>query len=272
MATSRWSMFVNRMNRSSQRLRDGTAHVLRMDGVEGPSRAPKSLLSFNTRDDINDLAVGCDADIGGTSSARLDFILDSPDDPSGKGKGKFWGEMKLGLRGNSNAQGRTMRSGYAGFRSKRRPTLFGELTDDISNHEFLALRLRVAGHPRTHNSYFVNVQTDAPVSGELWQHRLYFRNNDGSWEDIFIPFSAFALTSYGELTDSSVTMEGERIRWLGISILGGNAGVEGPFELGLDSIKAVNKEDVTLPIHHDGNDFHAGAESSDGTPWERGPR
>ena len=43
-------------------------------------------------------------------------------------------------------------------------------------------------------------------------------------------------------------MEGERIRWLGISILGGNAGVEGPFELGLDCIKAVNKEDVTMPI------------------------
>lgn len=82
-------------------------------------------------------------------------------------------------------------------------------------------------------------------------------------------------------------MEGERIRWLGISILGGNAGVEGPFELGLDSIKAVNKEDVTLPIRelhlpaltagchaedHDRYDFHAGPESSDGTPWERGPR
>ena len=89
-----------------------------MDGVEGPSRAPKTLLNFNTKEDIADLAVGCDADIGGTSSARLDFV---PDDPSvsGKGKGKFWGDMKLGLRGNTNAQSR-MRSGYAGFRSKVR--------------------------------------------------------------------------------------------------------------------------------------------------------
>jgi len=235
--------------------------VLRMDGVEGPSRTPKALINFNRGEDIANLAVGCDADIGGMSSARLDFVPDSPDDPSGKGKGKFWGDMKLGLRGN-NTQGR-MRSGYAGFRSKPRPTLFGELTDDISNHEFLALRLRVAGHPRTRNSYFVNVQTDAPVSGELWQHRLYFKKDDGAWENIFIPFSAFALTSYGELTNSSVTMEGERIRWLGISILGGNAGVEGRFELGLDYIKAVNREDVTLPIR---------PESSDDTPWQRGPR
>lgn len=64
--------------------------------------------------------------------------------------------------------------------------MFGELTDDISNHEYLALRVRAGGHPRTRNAYFVNMQTDSPVSGELWQHRLYFRKNDGSWEDIFV--------------------------------------------------------------------------------------
>ena len=50
----------------------------------------------------------------------------------------------------------------------------------------MALRLRVGGHPRTRNSYFINVQTDSPVTGELWQHRLYFRKDDGSWEDIFV--------------------------------------------------------------------------------------
>lgn len=88
-----------------------------MDGIEGPSRSPKPLIDFNTREAVVNLAVGCDADIGGTSSARLDFVPDSPDDPSGKGKGKFWGDMKLGLKGNNNAQG-SMRSGYAGFRSK----------------------------------------------------------------------------------------------------------------------------------------------------------
>ena len=34
---------------------------------------------------------------------------------------------------------------------------------------------------------------------------------------------------------------------MGISLLGGNSGAEGPFELGLDSIKAVNQEDVKPP-------------------------
>jgi NADH dehydrogenase [ubiquinone] 1 alpha subcomplex assembly factor 1 len=37
-----------------------------------------------------------------------------------------------------------------------------------------------------------------------------------------------------------------RIRTIGISILGGNSGVEGRYELGLDVIKAVNE--VSTPI------------------------
>ena len=40
----------------------------------------------------------------------------------------------------------------------------------------------------------------------------------------------------------------ERIRTIGISLLGGNSGVEGEYELGIDSIRAVNEEDVTTPI------------------------
>ena len=40
-------------------------------------------------------------------------------------------------------------------------------------------------------------------------------------------------------------MYSERARTIGISLLGGNTGVEGPYELGIDSIRAVNVEDVT---------------------------
>jgi len=36
----------------------------------------------------------------------------------------------------------------------------------------------------------------------------------------------------------------ERIRTIGISLLGGKSSVEGPYELGIDSIRAVNVEDV----------------------------
>ena len=69
-------------------------------------------------------ATGCDADMGGTSTARLD--LDESSAVAGDPKlgltpthptAKFWGEMRLGVR--SDLQDR-VRGGYAGFRSKAR--------------------------------------------------------------------------------------------------------------------------------------------------------
>ena len=36
----------------------------------------------------------------------------------------------------------------------------------------------------------------------------------------------------------------ERIRTIGVSLLGGNSGVAGPYELCIDHIRAVNIEDV----------------------------
>lgn len=38
----------------------------------------------------------------------------------------------------------------------------------------------------------------------------------------------------------------ERVRTIGISLLGGNSGISGPYELGIESIRAVNEEDVPL--------------------------
>ena len=36
----------------------------------------------------------------------------------------------------------------------------------------------------------------------------------------------------------------EKIKSVGISMLGGNSGVEGKYELGIDSIRAVNEDEV----------------------------
>lgn len=57
---------------------------------------------------------------------------------------------------------------------------------DLSAHNFLALRVRLRGSPRTRNSYFVNIQTDGYVTTDLWQHRLYFQRDDGEWEDVYV--------------------------------------------------------------------------------------
>ena len=99
--------------------------VLRMSGADEPSRAPITLFNFNTREDIEQFATGCDSDVGGTST--VNFALDeSTASPStsneklgsiGRPTAKFWGDMRLGVR--HGLEGR-IRGGYAGFRSKAR--------------------------------------------------------------------------------------------------------------------------------------------------------
>jgi hypothetical protein len=61
-----------------------------------------------------------------------------------------------------------------------------------------------------------------------------------------IPFDGFVMTKAGTINTQPVSMLRERIRSVGISLLGGNSGVEGPYELGIDEIRAVNEEDVTV--------------------------
>ncbi len=54
------------------------------------------------------------------------------------------------------------------------------------------------------------------------------------------------MTKAGTINTQPVRMLRERVRSVGISLLGGNSGVEGPYELGVDEICAVNEEDVTV--------------------------
>ena len=179
-----------------------------MQGAEAPSSIPRTLFAFNSKVDLQQFATGCDSDIGGTSTVHFD-LDESPEINASIGKSataRFWGDMRLGVRAGLEGK---LRGGYAGFRNKvchskqhgselqvmaalnpcmlqPRPTLFGNMVEDVSNHRYLALRLRVAGDPRTHNSYFANIQTDGPISTDLWQHRLYFKRHDNAWEDIFV--------------------------------------------------------------------------------------
>ncbi|KAJ8483435.1 hypothetical protein ONZ45_g14600 [Pleurotus djamor] len=223
-ATSAWSLYVNR---SAQVFRDNVAKMLLMQGADAPSRAPRTLFTFNSPLDIAQFATGSDADIGGLSTVSIDPCADqSVNKPLGKRMtAVFHGNMSLGVR--PGMEGRLKRSGYAGFRNKTRPTLFGNMTEDVSLHRYLALR------------------TDGPISTDLWQHRLYFQR-DGGWEDLYIPFDNFVLTNSGEIAETQITMYRERIRSIGISILGGNSGVQGRYELGVDEIRVVNDEDVDV--------------------------
>ncbi|CAE6466339.1 unnamed protein product [Rhizoctonia solani] len=200
------------INRTAQVLRDNTARIVRMDGVN-PDVAPRTLFSFRTAQDIQQFALGSDSDLGGNSTAHLDHHPD--------GYARFWGDMRLDV--------------------KSRPTLFGQIYDDLSLYKYLALRVKAAGEPHTRNSFFVNIQTDGPIQTDLWQHRLYFQT-DGEWEDISIPLSDFVMTNQGDLVQNQVKMMREKVRTIGISILGGKSRTQGKYELGIESIRAVNEE------------------------------
>jgi len=217
------------LNRTAQLLRDSTSRMIRMEGVN-PNTSSRTLFSFRTAAELRQYAIGSDADLGGNSTAHLDLHPD--------GYARFWGDMRLDVKAGLEGK---LRPGYAGFRNKTRPTLFGQVYDDLSLHKYLALRVRAGGDPQTRNSYFVNIQTDGPVQTDLWQHRLYFES-EGQWEDIMIPLSDFVVTNQGDLVQHQVKMMREKVRTIGVSILGGKSKVQGRYELGIESIRAVNEE------------------------------
>lgn len=88
-----------------------------MKGTDAPSRAPKTLFTFNNAEDIQKFATGCDGDIGGLSTVNL-TVEERPEINQSIGKpatGLFWGEMRLKVKPGMEKK---IRGGYAGFRNK----------------------------------------------------------------------------------------------------------------------------------------------------------
>lgn len=172
---------------------------------------------------LSNFATGSDSDIGGLSQCRLGLDESS--------RGRFYGTLSSQVpRG-----GKMEKSGYAGFRNRNRPTLFGNQCWDTTVHPYLALRvrnrlakkpvasaessekadnagagsrLRAALHASDPSGpaasravhalglgrkelpgpkFFVNVQTDGPVTSDLFQHRLYLDESKGSdWQTVVV--------------------------------------------------------------------------------------
>jgi len=248
------------IRRSIQKLADETSAVISMRGAAAPTRAPKSLYTLRSTEDLRDFVTGSDRDMGGASSARLELDKD--------GRGVFKGSLRA-----TGMTSRNVLGGYAAFRSRHRPSLLGPVLTDVTFHQYLGMRCKVSGSPQTRNSYFVNLQTDEVAqSTEIWQHRLYFPKGDGSWEDIFIPFDNFICTNAGTIVEptsssssptftsssaelgsgsklpssapqNAVRMTKDRIKTIGISLLGSPEN-DGEFELAIDEFWAINKEDI----------------------------
>ncbi|KAJ6631038.1 complex I intermediate-associated protein CIA30 [Mycena sp. CBHHK59/15] len=215
-----------------------------MEGAELPNRRPRTLFSFNTPTDVSEAVVGCDADIGGLSTVNFDLDTTSESESVGRPTAKFWGHMRLDVR--PELVGR-INSGYAGFKTRARSTLWGRMVENVDFHDYLALRVRAAGDPVLHKSYFVNVQTlDTMSQITVWQQRLSIRRQDNDWETVYLPFTKFVPFTIGEPSPYPEMIDRERILSVGVSVLGGQNNASGPYELGLDSVWVTNKEDIEV--------------------------
>lgn len=205
------------LSRSIDQAKLSLASALRFE-VTAPTTSTDAkipLFSLASMEDVKAMATGCDSDIGGLSSVKVDL------DPK-EGKGRFWGTLSSEIPRSSKIQ----RSGYAGFRNKNRPTLFGVQTWDLTMHPYLILRVKnrlakvvhdaskpsslrsaissnsnsLSAHQKAVHAlgldspfqkagpkFFVNVQTDGPVTSDLFQHRLTLDESKGdAWQDVIV--------------------------------------------------------------------------------------
>lgn len=86
------------------------SQVVHMTGSEAPSRAARTIFSFNDLDSIREFKTGCDADIGGTSTVHFDL-----DESPAHATGRFWGEMSLRVQPGKEGK---VRGGYAAIQSR----------------------------------------------------------------------------------------------------------------------------------------------------------
>lgn len=89
--------------------------------------------------------------------------------------------------------------------------------------------------------YFVNIQTESPFPSYLYQHRLNLLEPISDWQTLLLPFRSFTLTAMGYVQKNQLAMDTRKIRTIGISLVR----QDGPFELEIESIKALNKGTLT---------------------------
>ncbi|KAG0147524.1 hypothetical protein CROQUDRAFT_656094 [Cronartium quercuum f. sp. fusiforme G11] len=203
-----------------------------MDPLGGePGRRPLPIFELTRPVDLEQFAIGSDADVGGLSTVQL--AIEQGPETNGLPRGVFRGVLRAELGPTAEKTGILKRGGYAGFRTKLRKTLFGEQTWNADHHDFLRLRVRNSGDGM---KYYVNIQTEGPISTDIFQHRLWL-GKVGEWEDVLIPFSDFALTNKGEVLKNQFEMPRDEIRTVGISVLE----KPGSFELGLEKVDCVSE-------------------------------
>ncbi|KAI1245734.1 hypothetical protein MGN70_012627 [Eutypa lata] len=233
--------------------------AFKLEGVKGPS-GPFVLHDFSSPDSVDDCKVMSDADIGGYSTASLDWVPPSSSSPSSSSSSpspspspttsepahaRFHGAISTALPPNRPD---VQRSGYAGFRTRDRPpTVFGRSLWDIDMYTYLALRVRWTDE----RSYLINVQTESVEPTDLHQHRLFARR-PGEWETVLVRWNDFVRTNHGFVVEPQTEMLRRRVRSIGVGL---TDRVPGPFELCIARVWATNDASEGYSHYHHHNQY-----------------
>ncbi|KAK3336814.1 putative complex I protein [Cercophora scortea] len=220
--------------RSLGELQRLTNIAFKLEAIKGPS-GPWELHSFHNPEAIEDCKVMSDIDIGGQSTAHLDWV--APSEPTSSpsathnpnGYARFHGVISTQLPKNRPDIKRT---GYAGWRTKDRPgTIFGRSLWNIDAYSYLAMRVKSDGR-----SYFINVQTESLIPTDLHQHRL-FTTKPGEWQTILIRWNDFVRTNHGYVVEPQTEILRQKVRSIGIGL---TDRIPGPFEMCIERIWTTN--------------------------------
>lgn len=246
------------LRRSLSGVKNDTARIMRME-VSAMEHATDSQLFFKlaTPADLEQIATGSDSDIGGLSRCHFSLERETHEGNVPTVFGRFYGTLSSQIpRGSSlersgyaafrNKTRPTLfsmqtwdtsfhpylailvRNRLATTSTSSSPSLRSALhandqTGPAIPRAVEALGLPYGGVPARSPDpplFFVNIQTDGPVTTDLYQHRLFLDESQGTnWQTITIPFDSFVLTNLGVVSDLQVSMLREKILTVGVSAL-----------------------------------------------------
>lgn len=203
--------------------------------------AKQAIVDFKRPNELANILVRSDQELGGFSTAALDIVDDKDGNPS---HAHFHGVLNLDLPKNRPD---IVQSGYAMFRTRDQPAgnALQRLFDGNAQYgsgtywdweTCTHLMLKVKGDRR---KYFINIQAESALPTDIYQHRLFLKS-PGQWETVLVPLKDFILTNWGVIQEQR-TMNLNQVKTVGIGLIDKQYG---PFSLQIESMEAVDSDKV----------------------------
>ncbi|KDO30815.1 hypothetical protein SPRG_04716 [Saprolegnia parasitica CBS 223.65] len=193
--------------------------------------APEAhVFRFDKAEATDGWLVSSDRAIGGESTCSFEFVptADDSDKEAPKvGAAVFSGRLSLSVQPTEQ---HVVRSGYCAIR--------GNVPRGLHLHGYEGLAMRIKTDGRT---YRINAQADGWNPHDLYMGFLKAPAN--KWVEAELAFSDFILTSRGYVqVDDPAKLDPSSLRTIGIALADDK---EGPFQISIEWIKAVEKVDTT---------------------------